>query len=105
MEVWKKMEEFEGVSSEYQKIGSYIRKQDPFRYQEEYGTDFIHYTDENLMDMFIDSYEELRNIPYLLERLKIYEIIDLLNGYRKYREESQLEEASEKARELLEMKE
>ena len=60
---------------------------------------------QNLMDMFIDSYEELRNIPYLLERLKIYEIIDLLNGYRKYREESQLEEASEKARELLEMKE
>ncbi len=53
MEVWKKMEEFEEVSSEYQKIGSYIRKQDPFRYQEEYGTDFIHYTDENLMDMFI----------------------------------------------------
>ena len=60
---------------------------------------------QNLMDMFIDSYEELRNIPYLLERLKIYEIIDLLNGYRKYRDESQLEEASEKARELLEMKE
>ena len=51
MEVWKKMEEFEGVSSEYQKIGSYIRKQDPFRYQKEYGTDFIHYTDENLMEI------------------------------------------------------
>lgn len=53
MEVWKKLEEFEAVSLEYRKIGSYIRKQDPFRYQEEYGTDFIHYSDENLMDMFI----------------------------------------------------
>lgn len=53
MEAWKKLEEFEAVSPEYQKIGSYIRKQDPFRYQEEYGTDFIHYSDENLMDLFI----------------------------------------------------
>lgn len=56
---------------------------------------------QNLMEMFIDNYEELRNIPYLLERLKVYEIIDLLNGYRKHREDSRLEEARKKVEELL----
>lgn len=56
---------------------------------------------QNLMDMFIDNYEELRNIPYLLERLKVYEIIDLLNEYRKHREDYQLKEAREKIKELL----
>lgn len=56
---------------------------------------------QNLMDMFIDNYEELRNIPYLLERLKVYEIMDLLNGYRKHREDSRLEEARKKVEELL----
>jgi len=56
---------------------------------------------QDLMDMFINNYEELRNIPYLLERLKVYEIIDLLNGYRKHREESQLKEVREKIKELL----
>lgn len=40
---------------------------------------------QELHELVIDSYEELRNIPYLLERLKVYEIIDLLNEYRKHR--------------------
>ncbi len=56
---------------------------------------------QDLMDMFIDSYEELRNIPYLIERLKVYEIIDLLNRYRKHREDYQLKEAIEKIYELV----
>ncbi len=59
---------------------------------------------QDLMDMFINNYVELRNIPYLLERLKVYEIIDLLNGYKKHREEYQLEKVREKVIELLEMK-
>ena len=40
----------------------------------------------------------------LSERLKVYEIIDLLKGYRKHREDSRLEETREKVKELLEMK-
>ena len=42
MESLMRLEEFEAVSLEYQKIGNYIRKQDPFRYEEEYGRDFVH---------------------------------------------------------------
>lgn len=56
---------------------------------------------QDLMDMFIDSYVELRNISYLSERLAVYEIVDLLNGYRKHREDFRLEEAREKVKQLL----
>lgn len=53
MDSRKVLEAFGAVSSEYKKIQTYIEKQKPFLYEEEYGTDFVHYTDENLMDMFI----------------------------------------------------
>ncbi|MCI8495537.1 MAG: hypothetical protein HFI74_07640 [Lachnospiraceae bacterium] len=56
MESLMRLDEFEAVSLEYQKIGNYIRKQDPFRYEEEYGRDFVHYTDEDLMDLFIRKF-------------------------------------------------
>jgi len=56
---------------------------------------------QDLMDMFIDNYEALRNIPYLSERLKVYQIIDLLNGYRKHQDKFRLEKARGKVRELL----
>jgi len=56
---------------------------------------------QDLMDMFIDSYEELRNIPYLAERLRVYEIIDLLNGYRKHRKKEKLEEIRNKVKMII----
>ncbi len=56
MESWKRMEEFEAVSLEYQKIGTYIRRQNPFRYEKEYGKAFLYYTDEDLMDLFIRKF-------------------------------------------------
>ena len=37
---------------------------------------------QDLITMFIDNYEELSKIPYLKERLKIYEIMELLNNYK-----------------------
>lgn len=53
MDSLKILEEFGEVSSENKKIQNYIEKQKPFLYEEAYSTDFIHYTDEDLMDMFI----------------------------------------------------
>ncbi len=56
MEALMRLEEFQTVSPDCQKIGNYIRRQEPFRYEEEYGRDFVHYTDENLMDLFIRKF-------------------------------------------------
>ncbi len=38
---------------------------------------------QNLIDLFITNYDELRNIPYLKERLNIYKIIDYLDDYKR----------------------
>lgn len=59
---------------------------------------------QDFMEMLLDYYEELRNIPYLQERLKVYEIIDLLNGYCKHKEKNQLEEVRRRVFELLPMR-
>lgn len=59
---------------------------------------------QDLMDLIMNNYEELRSIPYLFERLKVYEIIDLLNDYKKCKDESKLEEVREKVKILLTMK-
>lgn len=56
MESLERLREFEAVSLEYQKIGNYIRKQNPFLYEREYGRDFVHFTDEDLMDLFIRKF-------------------------------------------------
>lgn len=37
---------------------------------------------QNIMDLFISNYDELRNIPYLEERLNIYLLIDYLKEYK-----------------------
>ena len=52
-------------------------------------TDYV-----DLMDMFISNYDELRDIPYLQERLKIYTIIDMLKGYRHSCDKMELEETN-----------
>lgn len=56
---------------------------------------------QDLMPLFIEHYEELRNIPYLKERLSIYEIIDLLTTYKNTQNEELLEQAKAKARILV----
>lgn len=56
MDSLKRLEEFEAVSQECRKIGAYIRKQEPYLYEEEYGVDLLHYSDEDLMDLFIRKF-------------------------------------------------
>lgn len=46
---------------------------------------------QNLMEMFVENYDELKSIPYLKERLSIYEIIDLLNDYKKTKNKDKLD--------------
>lgn len=60
MNSWKRMEEFEAVSLENQKIGTYIRRQNPFLYEEEYGKAFPYYTDQDLMDLFICKFRHYK---------------------------------------------
>lgn len=55
---------------------------------------------QNLMDMFIENYEELRNIPFLKERLEVYDIIKLLNNYKNTKDEERLEEVRKKIKKL-----
>lgn len=49
------------------------------------NTDMLTIEDDyqDLMNMFIKNYPELRNIPYLNERLNIYKIIEYLKIYKK----------------------
>ena len=56
MKSLERLEEFQAESLGFQKIGNYIRRQNPFRYEEAYGRDFIHFTDEDLMDLFIRKF-------------------------------------------------
>lgn len=45
---------------------------------------------QELMQMFLDNYQELREIPYLKERLTVYRIIDDLKSYKNTRKQEQL---------------
>ncbi len=56
---------------------------------------------ENLMDMFLENYEELRTIPYIKERLEVYQIIELLYQYRNTKEIEHLDNAKIKINKLL----
>lgn len=56
---------------------------------------------QDLMSMIIDNYSELKSIPYLIERLTIYEIIDLLTNYKNTKDEEVLENAKAKVRLLV----
>lgn len=51
---------------------------------------------QELMSAFIDNYKELSEIPYLEERLKIYEIIEILREYKNTSDKGKLELASRK---------
>ena len=56
---------------------------------------------QDLMPMIIENYPELASIPYLIERLTIYEIIDLLDLYKNTKDEEVLKNAKAKARLLV----
>ena len=56
---------------------------------------------QDLMPMIIDNYPGLKSIPYLIERLTIYEIIDLLTNYKNTKDEEVLENAKAKVRLLV----
>ncbi len=56
---------------------------------------------QDLMPMIIENYPELASIPYLRERLSIYEIIDLLALYKNTKDEEALKTAKAKARLLV----
>ena len=56
---------------------------------------------QDLMPMIIDNYPELGSTPYLMERLTIYEIIDLLDLYKNTKDEEVLKTAKAKARLLV----
>lgn len=60
MKSLERLEEFQAESLDFQKIGNYIRRQNPFRYEEAYGRDFIHFTDEDLMDLFIRKFGQYK---------------------------------------------
>ena len=56
---------------------------------------------QDLMNLFIENYDELRDIRYLKERLTIYEIIEILNNYKNTKNEEMLQEAKEKVKILI----
>lgn len=66
-------------------------------------TDMITVEDDyqDLMKMIIENYPELKNIPYLNERLIIYCIIDLLITYKNTKGEDVLEQVIFKVRKLV----
>lgn len=56
---------------------------------------------ENLMDMFIECYDELKEVKYLNERLTVYEIIDILKEYCRNKKEDTLNKAKELCKRLV----
>jgi len=55
---------------------------------------------KDLMDMIINNYDALKDIPYIHERLEIYSIIELLNNYKNTKCVDRLEEVKKKIRRL-----
>ena len=56
---------------------------------------------ENLMDMFIECYDKLREVKYLNERLAVYEIIDILKEYCRNKKEDTLNKAKDICKKLI----
>ena len=55
---------------------------------------------EGFMQMFIDNYDELKNIKYLKERLEVYKIIDILQKYKHSNNEIYLQKVKRMINEL-----
>ena len=56
---------------------------------------------QNMMDIFLENYDELNSIPYIRERLEVYSIILLLYQYRNTKNIELLESAKEKIKKIL----
>lgn len=65
-------------------------------------TDMITVEDDyqNLMEMIIENYQELNEIPYIRERLDFYSIIELLNNYKNTKNEDRMNEVKEIVKKL-----
>lgn len=55
---------------------------------------------QNLMNMFLENYQELNEIPYINERLECYKIIELLGNYKNTKNEERLEEVVDRINNL-----
>lgn len=55
---------------------------------------------QNLMNMVLENYKELNEIPYINERLEFYSIIELLENYKNTGSKERLEEVKEKIMKL-----
>ena len=55
---------------------------------------------QDLMNMFLDNYEELNSIPYIKERLEVYTIIELLYQYKNTKKIDRLELVKDKIKVL-----
>ena len=55
---------------------------------------------QDLIDMFLDNYEELSSIPFIKERLEVYSIIELLYQYKNTRKLDRLELVKDKIKVL-----
>ncbi len=66
-------------------------------------TDMLTVEDDyrGFMDMFIDGYDELRNISFLQERLVVYNFIELLKDYRNTRDVSLIELLKERYDDMM----
>ena len=56
---------------------------------------------QDMMDIFLENYDELNSIPYIRERLEVYSIIELLYQYRNTKKVELLESAKEKIKKIL----
>lgn len=56
----------------------------------------------DLIDMFLDNYPELNEIPNIRERIEFYSILELLDNYKNTRNSDRLEEVINKVQKLKE---
>ena len=57
---------------------------------------------DDLMDMFLDNYPELNEVPNIRERIEFYSIIELLDNYKNTKSSDRLEEIKNKTQQLKE---
>ena len=57
---------------------------------------------QDLMNMVLENYKELNEIPYINERIVFYSIIESLENYKNTKNEERLDEVNEKIMKLQE---
>ena len=56
---------------------------------------------QDLMNIVLDNYKELKSIPFINERLELYSIIELLNNYKNTKDNDVLNIVKEKIKKLV----